>query len=216
MREKTSGVSPVVGVMMMLVVTIIIAAVVSGFAGGLIGDSEQKTPTLSMDVKIANTGSASDSGFTATVLSISEPTSTKQLKMTTSWVTTMKDNSTYPSGKFSSIADGATFVGGNTSALGTGAPYGFGPGVPGDIAMKSPYNTSQQFGNYVLMQGTGMVAEPAPGYSGYEYATSGSAAEKVLGTGWEQLRAGDIVTVRVIYVPTGKLMFQKEVAVTGV
>jgi FlaG/FlaF family flagellin (archaellin) len=215
MREKTSGVSPVVGVMMMLVVTIIIAAVVSGFAGGLIGDSEQKTPTLSMDVKIANTGSASDSGFTATVLSISEPTSTKQLKMTTSWVTTMKDKSTYLSGKLSSIADGATFVGGNTSALGTGAPYGFGPGVTGDVAMESPYNTVQHFGNYTLMQGTGMIAEPAENYSNYKYI-SGSAAEKVLGTGWEQLRAGDIVTVRVIYMPTGKLMFQKEVAVTGV
>ncbi|GAA5261463.1 type IV pilin N-terminal domain-containing protein [Methanocalculus sp. MC3] len=45
MREKTkdmeSGVSPVVGVMLMLVVTIIIAALVSGFAGGLSESSEK-------------------------------------------------------------------------------------------------------------------------------------------------------------------------------
>jgi archaeal type IV pilus assembly protein PilA len=44
------GVSPVVGVMLMLVVVIIIAAVVSGFAGGLV-NGQQKSPTLAMDVK---------------------------------------------------------------------------------------------------------------------------------------------------------------------
>lgn len=44
--EKSSdAVSPVVGVMLMLVVTIIIAAVVSAFAGGL-ADSSEKTPQL--------------------------------------------------------------------------------------------------------------------------------------------------------------------------
>jgi len=42
-RDQDSAVSPVVGVMLMLVVTIIIAAVVSAFAGGLSG-SQTKTP----------------------------------------------------------------------------------------------------------------------------------------------------------------------------
>lgn len=41
------AVSPVVGVMLMLVVTIIIAAVVSAFAGGL-GQSSPKTPQISI------------------------------------------------------------------------------------------------------------------------------------------------------------------------
>jgi FlaG/FlaF family flagellin (archaellin) len=41
------GVSPVVGVMLMLVTTIIIAAVVSAFAGGL-GASKDKSPTVSI------------------------------------------------------------------------------------------------------------------------------------------------------------------------
>jgi FlaG/FlaF family flagellin (archaellin) len=41
--NRNSAVSPVVGVMLMLVVTIIIAAVVSAFAGGL-GGSQVKTP----------------------------------------------------------------------------------------------------------------------------------------------------------------------------
>ena len=51
--EKDDAVSPVVGVMLMLVVTIIIAAVVAAFAGGLVGDTK-KTPTAAFDVKIYN------------------------------------------------------------------------------------------------------------------------------------------------------------------
>jgi len=44
------AVSPVVGVMLMLVVTIIIAAVVSAFAGGL-GQSSQKAPQISISAE---------------------------------------------------------------------------------------------------------------------------------------------------------------------
>ncbi|HON81219.1 MAG TPA: type IV pilin N-terminal domain-containing protein [Methanoregulaceae archaeon] len=47
--EKDDAVSPVVGVMLMLVVTIIIAAVVSGFAGGLVSSTE-KAPQASIAV----------------------------------------------------------------------------------------------------------------------------------------------------------------------
>jgi FlaG/FlaF family flagellin (archaellin) len=46
-QYKDAAVSPVVGVMLMLVVTIIIAAVVSSFAGGLAG-STPKTPQASI------------------------------------------------------------------------------------------------------------------------------------------------------------------------
>ncbi|MBN1432710.1 MAG: type IV pilin N-terminal domain-containing protein [Methanomicrobiaceae archaeon] len=52
MRAKSNenAVSPVVGVMLMLVVTIIIAAVVSGFAGGLTG-SQTTTPVVSLQAE---------------------------------------------------------------------------------------------------------------------------------------------------------------------
>jgi len=49
-RMTSDAVSPVVGVMLMLVVTIIIAAVVSAFAGGL-GGSQEKTPQVSLKAK---------------------------------------------------------------------------------------------------------------------------------------------------------------------
>ncbi|HNX16964.1 MAG TPA: type IV pilin N-terminal domain-containing protein [Methanoregula sp.] len=45
--KSNDAVSPVVGVMLMLVVTIIIAAVVSAFAGGL-GNSQKTTPQLTI------------------------------------------------------------------------------------------------------------------------------------------------------------------------
>jgi hypothetical protein len=48
-KTKDLAVSPVVGVMLMLIVTIIIAAVVSGFAGGLVG-TQQKAPQASIAV----------------------------------------------------------------------------------------------------------------------------------------------------------------------
>jgi hypothetical protein len=72
--------------MLMLVVTIIIAAVVSGFAGNLAGSAAaKKTPSLNMDVKIINTGDWHGSGFFATVTSVSDPIPTKDLKIVTSW-----------------------------------------------------------------------------------------------------------------------------------
>lgn len=47
------GVSPVVGVMLMLVVTIVIAAVVSAFSGGLTSDTK-KTPQMSIKATYSN------------------------------------------------------------------------------------------------------------------------------------------------------------------
>jgi len=50
-RRDCRAVSPVVGVMLMLIVTVILAAVVNSFAGGLAG-TQKKTPQASFDVKI--------------------------------------------------------------------------------------------------------------------------------------------------------------------
>ncbi len=61
MKEKHSSlnseaVSPVIGVMLMLVVTIIVAAAVSAFAGGFASD-QKKTPVAQIDVQLKTTGS---------------------------------------------------------------------------------------------------------------------------------------------------------------
>lgn len=49
------AVSPVIGVMLMLVVTIIIAAAISAYAGGMVSDQEE-TPTAQLDVQLKSEG----------------------------------------------------------------------------------------------------------------------------------------------------------------
>ena len=51
-ESRDAAVSPVIGVMLMLVVTIIIAAVVSSFAGGL-GTTKDTTPTVTFKADLS-------------------------------------------------------------------------------------------------------------------------------------------------------------------
>jgi len=294
--EKTkskieSAVSPVVGVMLMLVVTIIIAAVVSAFAGGL-ATTQQKAPTLSMDISIANNGYWSGSHFNAKVTGVDQMIPTKDLKIVTKWSKTL-NNGTVVSG-------GATVIPGVSNfhvqyqPFGQGiayawwnitSPQGFGPGVdpagavvygyqpvatvPGLPWSESPGPTdydkilnSSWFGKYSLVLGTSMWAEPfgagtnknnggypdsaawkvgygvngnpwvyTYGHDGPTWGTyqadfqpitgptnlnSGSVdgMMAVLGANWNALRAGDIVNVQIIHLPSGKVILNKDVAVT--
>jgi FlaG/FlaF family flagellin (archaellin) len=258
-KKDEDAVSPVVGVMLMLVVTIIIAAVVSGFAGGLV-NGQSKSPTLSADVKIVNTGTYVGSGFSANIVGVSQPIASKNVKIVTSWSTTMKNhNSADLTSTQAAIANGAIFTGGAivTPNIGTitvlpsgvtvgsgvaSAPFGVGADISGS-SLTDPYdNSSSYFGQYTLQQGVGLFANAygsanleavagaagladGSGYNGktpYIYTTGTGnyaagnvdGAIAVLGTGWEQLRAGDTVHVAVIYTPTGATIYSKDVAVT--
>jgi hypothetical protein len=54
-------------------------------------------------------------------------------------------------------------------------------------------------------------------YGGTHFASNAGTVDPtiaVLGSGWEQLRAGDTVHVKIIYIPTGAAIFSKDVAVT--
>lgn len=318
-RTKESAVSPVVGVMLMLVVVIIIATIVSGFAGGLIENGGQKTPTLTMDVQIANSGTYRGSEMSATVTGVSEPIDSNDIKIITSWTTTVKTNNyvlgdtdpiyelvngsyvrvepgTAMEGKgcILSLPKGTVYHGGAEVVPGvtnsrtdntpnSTAPYGFGPGVenittesemvdhygtnkgPEVVVFNWQYFPATHFGNYSLEQGTVMMAEPAGrcfkfprtggfpddfdmgGYgtltssdSGYipnpyqykndnayeVYTGNATTPEEILadggqidgmqamlGCGWENLRGGDVVNVKVVYTPSGKTIFNQDVVV---
>jgi len=268
-KNWEEAVSPVVGVMLMLVVTIIVAAVVSGFAGGLV-NGQSKSPTLTMDVKISNTGSYIGSGFSAIVLSASEPINSEDLKIVTSWSTTMKiPTSADLSATQQVIPVGTLFAGGNTSLPNSAnvvcwmgmqtktvtnwatAPFAIGPSINNTNAMDPIGNLTSGsadsrkpgwFGQYTLQQGVGLFAYPYGsdsgtaiagasglasdcGYNGvtpYAYASTSGKYENgqvdptaaVLGTGWEQLRIGDTVNVKIIYTPTGAAIYNKDVSVT--
>lgn len=186
--ESDVAVSPVVGVMLMLVVTIIIAAVVSAFSGGLMS-SQEKAPLLTMDVHITNNGFWSGSAFSARVTGVESAVPTKDLKIVTSW------NHVFTNG--TRVTGGATVVPNQNNTYlhwspsrGTAnmndywgvAPWGYGMGV-GDMEAKAGTGSGQGtsiekfFGNYSLGVGTVMWAEPfgantrpsAGGYSGIAY-----------------------------------------------
>jgi FlaG/FlaF family flagellin (archaellin) len=207
-ENREEGVSPVVGVMLMLVVTIIIAAVVSGFSGTLISGT-QKAPSLTMDVKVVNSGSSTASGFFATVTGVSNALQTKNEEIITSWQTTNKSSSA-PAG--SQILGGSTSVGNVTYSVAT-PPFGYGPGTNVTI-------NGESYGNYTLTAGTGLVAQPISAYgstTSYSYTLGGNVNDSmvyVLGPNWNYLMPGDTVSVKVIDLPTGKVVFQQNVPVT--
>lgn len=198
-HEKNDAVSPVVGVMLMLVVTIIIAAVVSVFAGGLM-TNQQAAPSLTMDITIKNSGYYGSSSFLAKVMSVSEPIATKDLKITTSWSTTNKTNVKigvrenknggmdnvygYQAGI---ITGGATVTGtaANTFGWNVGfnpadlaydrsAPWGYGNGIL-EANSGIPNAYSQQYGNYTLIGGVSMYAYPAGQSGGFGGSANSSA-----------------------------------------
>jgi len=176
-------VSPVVGVMLMLVVTIIIAAVVSGMAGGL-ASTTKTAPQLTMDVTIKDTGSADGSSYVLfDVKSVSEPIPTKNLKITTMWA----------------LSNGT--IGGTTLSTSNASFVGFGAGVTGDQVTSGSYNVSQYFGNVTLIPGTTMKAADNAGLT------------VVLGKNWTALRTGDLVEVKITHIPSGKTIFSKSVGV---
>ena len=230
MRKCEEGVSPVVGVMLMLVITIIIAAVVSGFAGQLSGNAKS-APGVTMDISIKNTGLSSTSAFVANVLSVTEPIPTKDMKLTTTWSKGGKTHTTVSDG--SSNVFGWT-AGGSMSVSPAVAPWGYGYGV-NEVNTGVPNKLAQQFGNYTLEAGTVIKAMPAGQSGGFGGGadTSGYGLDKayaykdwtysadskvdgmqaVLGNGWEELRTGDVVKVSFFHVPSGKIILEKDVVV---
>jgi len=199
-KNGEDAISPVIGVMLMLVVTIIVAAVVSGFGAGLV-NGPAKAPTLSMNVQIINTGSYIGSGFSANVLGTSSPINTANLKLITSWTTTMKINSSQDLPQaLQNMPDGTVFVGGNVTLPnqpnmvsnfnpGMGAvayiPVAVAPfGMGGDINATQADSTDpyaavvQYFGNYSLVQGVGLFAYPYGTASGQAIGGVANNADK--------------------------------------
>jgi len=223
--QKNEAVSPVVGVMLMLVVTIIIAAVVSGFAGGL-ASTQQKAPTASFECRISNSGSWGTSTFDLLCKSTDVAIPTKDLKLVTEW--TMKNGTVVRN-----VITGPSTVP-NTDYSSSGryhSPLGFGPGV-NQTVYSGNYYPDQHFGNYTLMAGTRMHNSAYgynPSYGGYgitpgtryqysdgstwQSATDRDAMMAILGPYWYQLHPGDIVQVQLIHTPSQKIIFDEKVKV---
>ncbi|MDH7593154.1 MAG: type IV pilin N-terminal domain-containing protein [Methanomicrobiales archaeon] len=206
MKRDDGAVSPVVGVMLMLVVTIIIAAVVSGFAGGLAGGTKA-VPQAAIAVKI-DTAADDGMGGTTTKMTFTllsgDPIPTRDLEIVTYY--TNASGYTYKHTQ-SASSDMVDLYG-----LGTAnarmpylndARYGY----AGD-------NPAVDFGNYTWKTGDVLSTGNVPGTA------------TLLGIGFTRgtwpdpdtfddpdFGPGSIVEVKILHVPSGKFIFDREVAV---
>ena len=207
-ERPEDAVSPVVGVMLLLVVTVIIAAVVATFASGLVS-TQQAAPTVAADVEILSVDTSSSQyaagKFEMKIVAVSDDVPTKDLKLVTKYVVNSRTNSE------EKVSGGATVYGkvNNTNYDGHEyvSPLGFGPGVQGLAVTSGDYGTNQQFGYYSLTEGTYMQN------TGSSSGTGTDALDAILGEEWTHLKPGDTVDVTLIHVPTNGVLFSKTVTV---
>lgn len=229
--------SPVVGVMLMLVVTIIIAAVVSAFSGGL-GSGTKVAPQAVIDVKISTTGGsgASMDGSEANIvfkLMSGDPIPTKDLAIITYYTnrsgTTIKHEQTvlssgtdlYGSMNYTKYCeDGYTSycgIGNDVHAMGrvpflNDMRYGYaGSFSAADTGTASNQNFFSDFGNFTWTSGSMMSTNGDAGTADLlginSTATPHTITDPDFGT-------GSVVEVKILHKPSNKYLFDKEVIVS--
>ncbi|MDD1687326.1 type IV pilin N-terminal domain-containing protein [Methanoregula sp.] len=216
MVRNDEGVSPVVGVMLMLAVTVIIAAIVSAAAGGLSGTNKQ-APSAILEVHFYENKSYGDSFVnTMTIEHVSgDPLQTKDLSI-----------STYFRNSTGQLIKGS-LMGENTSKIRDGEYCGTLFINDQDRFGNSPLVNTEKgkykswFGNTsaVLMAGDSLVT-PAQYYA----ATSEKenlALDEILnfktydntGVIDNGYKAGSVITVKIVHIPSGQIIFDKDVVI---
>ncbi|MBQ3718405.1 MAG: type IV pilin N-terminal domain-containing protein [Methanomicrobium sp.] len=220
-KERESAVSPVVGVMLMLVVTIIIAATVSAFAGGLVGTSE-KAPQAAFDVKIvAGSYGPDQEDIRMTISHIGgDAIDTARTKVITSWanktnpeVVNFRETTALPFSETPQEYMTGKYV--NLSLTDANVnytkkyqePYFV---IPKDMpADGEGEEVSLWFGNFILHAGEVMKVESSTSY----WNTNGYNDHSVIKNA-KMLTGKDVVNVKLIDIPTGTVIFEKDVYVT--
>ena len=202
-QNNSKATSPVIGVMLMVVVTVILAAAVSSYSSGMVSTTST-APTAVFDVKIEK-NAIGDMGpdFPFSYISIKEITGdamqSKDLKIITidagNNVTEVLPNSGNTNyNYYSSYSNSTVYVNGTSPYLNNPSDGYFGT---------SP---DKNFGNYTVKSGVVMVADE---YSNY----NGTTGMEAMFSEWSSVKDGDWVTVRIIHIPSQKVIFQTEVEV---
>ncbi len=189
-NKREDAVSPVIGVMLMIVVTIIIAAVVSAFAGDLSSGSEKKTtPVASIQCQIMKpddtdavltmkhlSGDAIDTKYVRIIVSYTDSAGTPHQKRTSGYTA---------SGLIDS--EGAT-----TTAF---VPY------LTDAKIGDAGDTATNFGNFVWVPGEIISTGSANGFTG------------ITGIAPVNLRVGTTINVKLVDTHTQKAIIDQDVIV---
>lgn len=203
------AVSPVVGVMLMLVVTIIIAAVVSAFAGGM-GSGTQKAPQASIDVKIDsaadNTMGGTNVLMTFTELS-GDPIQTKDLAIVTYYKN--KTGFVYKNKQVASSPASILFPAGSSGSHSWDATQGRVP-YKSDMRTGSVGTPQVDFGNYTWKTGDILSSGSTAGTADLLAINDDAALHGIRDPGFGP---GSVVDVKILHVPSGQYIFNKEVIV---
>lgn len=234
-NRSEDAVSPVVGVMLMLVVTIIIAAVVSGFAGGLV-TSTQSAPNAVLDVKIysaANVGGIMSKTYApeCTIDHLSgDPLNTADLKLVFTWKNTTGHTfrSTYDGPGMTNFSKDFTYYSYNNSSLymngNPSAAWGTAVLTTGSHVqtgannLKQDYRTEYGGGGTVITHKGSVFMDDLLGRNIRDLYTplADGTGQNSVTTGkgvMELLPISTAVQVTIIYKPTGTAIYEKEVVV---
>lgn len=222
LKKSDDAVSPVIGVMLMLVITVIIAAVVTGFATGLVKDTEP-APTAVLDARIfSNVEVLADevhSGLTGPDFWIThvsgDPIDTGDVEIRVSWTDQngKYHYSTYSAAQFKSdhpegvenYREQPMYV--KTSGLGFGLNNFFGeviltPGLKltatADFLSLGDDNKGSPFMNAIFNNG--------------DWEMNDDESDGCLGV-MQYLPKGTAVDVMLLHIPSNKAIFNKVVFV---
>ncbi|WP_321416549.1 type IV pilin N-terminal domain-containing protein [uncultured Methanomethylovorans sp.] len=228
MLKDSKAVSPVIGVMLMLVVTVILAAAVSSTSSGLMKSSDA-APTAVFDVKIAKDVDVPAMSGTTSYITIKEVTGdaiqTENLKIVTTNPNAEGGNGTRE------ILPGVLKSYGVSAVPGT-VPYwnNVGEGYFGgynSVTYTYDGNPTVDFGNYTVKPGVSMTAQDyVTTYSDDNVAAwDATAGDYTLGTGdtigqmqdmfadWDSVEQGDFLNVKIVDLKSGKVIFTSDVEV---
>lgn len=178
-----SAVSPVVGIMLMLTVTLILAAIISGMTGG-IAKTQQKPPQLVFEASMVHDKyNQANSFLDIRVISVSEGIPSKDLRLQTEWreqgKTIHRTIVTPNMGNVQSLT----------------YPQGYGPGVQNDVS------GSSNFGNYTILAGTRLNAN----------ATFNDDSLSAVLSDWNRITEGTPIRIQFVHIPSGAIIADKEI-----
>jgi len=210
---RDDAVSPVVGVMLMLVVTIIIAAIVSSFAGGL-GSTSGTAPTATLAVKMS--AGPNDTNVTIEHLG-GDPLATKDLKIVSSYTIPEKwrgDSSTkldYAGRVIKHTIDGRLDPSPDNALDLSAAGYPFTPQVTNDNGNVSTRTADQTFGTAILVPGGRLTfdsSNPLGIFGRDNFLGFETGKRTTYGFG-----EGVHVNVMIVHTASGKVIYDKDVIV---
>jgi len=202
--DNYDAVSPVIGVMLMLVVTIIIAAFVSVFAGNAFGNTET-TPSAAIDVKIMSDGGSDHNQY---VMLIEHPGGssipTSDMRIICYYTPPASTGKTMQRGEVTSSTSAVTgmVVNGETIPS-VDVPY------LNDVALGKPGDTGTNFGDFSFSSGDVMSTGSSEGTRvllGFDMTTA--AARDSFGFG-----RGSAVDVEIVHLPSQKVLYSGQVIV---